>query len=581
VTSLNTARGAIDTAHLGVTLMHEHVFILTSEILQNYPEGWGDESERIDDAIARLNELKSRGVDTIVDLTVIGLGSLHSADRPNRDRDRPEHRRRDRPVRLQRRATRIARLCMAPRSSRRGGTAVWTRPSLANVMRTASLNAWPRKAMTKAAYSTVPTAWATTTSSSRSSNKASSSNSSKHCRPHSPARESTYSTKQNGEHGNPKTSRHYPTVCCETLDANLELLGAGRRHYLMIEAQVQAMFRTIYLLLRDTGRRPMEICGLRTDCIGGTADEPVLRWYSYKMGRPGRDLPIEQATAQDIGDWIEVREALSIPKGSRDYLFPAVTEVAAEPYLRPPYFAYALRMWARNIPFIGSGIVDNDGNEIAFDRSNIYPYSFRHSWAQRHADSGTQIEVLAELLDHEGLDSVGAYYGVSDKRKRSAIAKVAQHTFNHRGKPRPPVDASTYQLRSLAVPYGNCTEPANVKSGGQTCPIRFQCSGCGFYRPDPSHLAAIEQEVHALRKNHERALAIDVEPYVLESIQGQIASYSRIVAEMKKTIAAMPEDERNNLLEAATIMRRIRAGQQPQLKIEPVTKPRTHRDDGS
>ena len=50
---------------------------------------------------------------------------------------------------------------------------------------------------------------------------------------------------------------------------------------------------------------------------------------------------------------------------------------------------------------------------------------------------------------------------------------------------------------------------------------------------------------------------------------------------MKKSIAAMPEDERNNLLEAATIMRRIRAGQQPQLKIEPVTKPRTHRDDGS
>jgi phosphotriesterase-related protein len=74
VTSLNTARGAIDTADLGVTLMHEHVFIMTSEIFQNYPEGWGDESKRIDDAIARLNELKSRGVDTIVDLTVVGLG---------------------------------------------------------------------------------------------------------------------------------------------------------------------------------------------------------------------------------------------------------------------------------------------------------------------------------------------------------------------------------------------------------------------------------------------------------------------------------------------------------------------------
>ena len=71
---LNTARGAIDTADLGVTLMHEHVFVLSSEIMQNYPEAWGDEEKRVADAIARLNELKSRGVDTIVDLTVVGLG---------------------------------------------------------------------------------------------------------------------------------------------------------------------------------------------------------------------------------------------------------------------------------------------------------------------------------------------------------------------------------------------------------------------------------------------------------------------------------------------------------------------------
>ena len=71
---LNTARGEIDTGDLGVTLMHEHVFIMTTEILQNYPEAWGDESRRVADAIARLNELKSRGVDTIVDLTVLGLG---------------------------------------------------------------------------------------------------------------------------------------------------------------------------------------------------------------------------------------------------------------------------------------------------------------------------------------------------------------------------------------------------------------------------------------------------------------------------------------------------------------------------
>jgi phosphotriesterase-related protein len=71
---IETVRGPIDSGQLGTTLMHEHVFVLDTEILQNYPEDWGQEEQRIADAVARLNELKSRGVDAIVDLTVIGLG---------------------------------------------------------------------------------------------------------------------------------------------------------------------------------------------------------------------------------------------------------------------------------------------------------------------------------------------------------------------------------------------------------------------------------------------------------------------------------------------------------------------------
>jgi phosphotriesterase-related protein len=74
VSLLNTAQGPVNTTDIGVTLMHEHVFIMTTEIALNYPEAWGDEDKRVADAIDRLNELKSRGVDTIVDLTVIGLG---------------------------------------------------------------------------------------------------------------------------------------------------------------------------------------------------------------------------------------------------------------------------------------------------------------------------------------------------------------------------------------------------------------------------------------------------------------------------------------------------------------------------
>jgi phosphotriesterase-related protein len=73
-TMVQTVRGPIPSGTLGTTLMHEHVFVLDPDVMQNYPADWGNEEKRIADAVARLNQLKSKGVDTIVDLTVIGLG---------------------------------------------------------------------------------------------------------------------------------------------------------------------------------------------------------------------------------------------------------------------------------------------------------------------------------------------------------------------------------------------------------------------------------------------------------------------------------------------------------------------------
>ncbi|MGY2093304.1 phosphotriesterase family protein [Nocardia gipuzkoensis] len=70
---VETVRGPVAVEELGTVLMHEHVFVLNEEIRRNYPDLW-DEELRIADAIERLTELKHRGVDTIVDPTVLGLG---------------------------------------------------------------------------------------------------------------------------------------------------------------------------------------------------------------------------------------------------------------------------------------------------------------------------------------------------------------------------------------------------------------------------------------------------------------------------------------------------------------------------
>jgi phosphotriesterase-related protein len=70
---VETVRGPVDTAALGTTLMHEHVFVLNEEIRRNYPGSWSEE-ERTEDAVAKLTALHERGCATIADPTVIGLG---------------------------------------------------------------------------------------------------------------------------------------------------------------------------------------------------------------------------------------------------------------------------------------------------------------------------------------------------------------------------------------------------------------------------------------------------------------------------------------------------------------------------
>ena len=73
--AVETVAGPVDVAELGSTLMHEHVFVLSTEYVQNYGAGgWWDEEERVADAVAKLGELTAGGISTIVDPTVWGLG---------------------------------------------------------------------------------------------------------------------------------------------------------------------------------------------------------------------------------------------------------------------------------------------------------------------------------------------------------------------------------------------------------------------------------------------------------------------------------------------------------------------------
>jgi phosphotriesterase-related protein len=72
---VETVRGPVEVTELGHTLMHEHVFVLSAEHVRNYGAGgWWDEEERVADAVSKLDSLVAKGITTIADPTVWGLG---------------------------------------------------------------------------------------------------------------------------------------------------------------------------------------------------------------------------------------------------------------------------------------------------------------------------------------------------------------------------------------------------------------------------------------------------------------------------------------------------------------------------
>lgn len=71
---VQTYRGSVHVERLGLTLIHEHIFVRDLELEQNLPGLEWDRSAAVERAVAGLTALHALGVGTVVDLTVVGLG---------------------------------------------------------------------------------------------------------------------------------------------------------------------------------------------------------------------------------------------------------------------------------------------------------------------------------------------------------------------------------------------------------------------------------------------------------------------------------------------------------------------------
>lgn len=346
------------------------------------------------------------------------------------------------------------------------------------------------------------------------------------------------------------------------LDGLEESFGADRRAMVELQARV--------------GRRTGELCGLGFECLAfeeiiGEAGQlraaPVLIHDMPKVGVRGYRLPVDDETAEIIRAQ-QARVAARYPGAptSALALFPGVmmnprgTRACNVTTLEAHF-----RAWVDSLAEL-----HGPGGE-SYDRSDVVIYSFRHSFAQRHADSGTPIEVLAELMGHTRLTSTQAYYRVSAKRKRKAVDLLAALQVDRGGaRSRPLVErlldaeATREAIGQVAVPFGICTEPVNVKAHGQACPFRHQCFGCTHFRSDPSYLPELRAYLTRLLADKERLRAAvpELEDWArMTAVPSaeEIASLRRIIDRCEELVEELAGDERAAVEEAVTVLRRARA----------------------
>ena len=74
-----------------------------------------------------------------------------------------------------------------------------------------------------------------------------------------------------------------------------------------------------------------------------------------------------------------------------------------------------------SLPTLVTDTVGPDGEPLPFDRTRIFPRAFRNSYSQRHADEGTPVDVLKDLMDHVDVNTTMGYYKVTLRRKQQAV----------------------------------------------------------------------------------------------------------------------------------------------------------------
>ena len=349
----------------------------------------------------------------------------------------------------------------------------------------------------------------------------------------------------------------------------------------LLEQLAGPTIRAAVELAVGVGRRTAELCSLTFECLdhdehpdatGNRRRSPVLVHDMPKVDKFGCRLPIHEREAAIIrAQQATVRAEFPTTPAGLLALFPRPLKNPDGTHpLATAHLQRAMRVWVQALPRLDAPEPDGAAGLFPFPREAVTPYGFRHSFAQRHADAGTPVDTLKELLGHDTVRTTLGYYRVTAKRKREAQDRLGPLQLDNTGRLVRPGTLSlteTDRLRDdvgqVAVPFGICTEPTNVAAGGQSCPFRHRCSGCEYFRTDPSFQPEMRAYLTQLLADRERLAAAvpqladwarrDAAPSVEE-----IDAVRRLVRANDEAVAALDEQDRHAVEEAIAAVRKDR-----------------------
>jgi integrase len=333
------------------------------------------------------------------------------------------------------------------------------------------------------------------------------------------------------------------------------------------------------------GRRTGELCTLEFSCLdfdeyvdsdGQRRASPILVHDMPKVGKTGCRLPIHEREAAIIRtQQARVRAAFPDTPLERLALFPRpLKNPDGSRPLSTAHLQRAVREWVTGLPRLDGPEHNADGQPVPFDRDLVCPYSFRHTFAQRHADAGTPVDTLQRLLGHDTVRTTLGYYRVTAKRTRDAQDRLGPLQIDADARlVRPTATALTDtqaardQTGQVAVPYGICTEPTNVAAGGHSCPYRHRCTGCTYFRTDPSYSPELRGYLARLLADRERLAAsvpalADWARADAAPTDAEINAVRQLLHANDEIIAGLTDDVRAAVDEAITTIRTQRAALQ-------------------